>query len=516
MRKLALYLVLGLTWLATARASCAWGPAQPEEKLKIVVFGGHPDDPESGAGGLIASLTRQGHQVVCAYGTTFRGDRRFFGRPEAEVRQAEATAASKVLGATPMFFPYAHEKLTADAATLKEVSAWLDEVKPDIVVTHWPLDTHPNHHTVSSLVWQCYKRQGGWNLYFFEVMTDQQTIAFRPELYLDLSPVRDLKRRALMEHRSQDPEDIWKAHEAMHRRRGAECGVQYAEAYSLVEAKPGCALLPVTFRRRSNAVTTPTARPATFSEAVRDEHGILTHTVESGYQAGSTKIRLLLPDTAKKGTHYPVVYVLPVEARDENRYGDGLLEVWRSGLHRQLPAVFVSPTFSHLPWYADHPSDPAVLQETYLLKVVLPFVESRYPAQAGREGRLLLGFSKSGWGAFSLFLRHPDAFARAAAWDAPLMLDRPGAYGSGDIFGSRANFESYQVTRLLEDRAAELRDRPRLAVLGYGNFRGDHETFHDVLNDLKVPHAYEDGPKREHTWGSGWVPGAVRWLVQGR
>ena len=60
------------------------------------------------------------------------------------------------------------------------MSAWLDEVKPDIVVTHWPLDTHPNHHVVSSLVWQCYKRQGGWNLYFFEVMTDQQTLAFGP------------------------------------------------------------------------------------------------------------------------------------------------------------------------------------------------------------------------------------------------------------------------------------------------------------------------------------------------
>ena len=77
------------------------------------------------------------------------------------------------------------------------MASWLDEVKPDVVVTHWPLDTHPNHHVVSSLVWQCYRRQGGWNLYFFEVMTDQQTIAFRPELYLDIGPVRDIKKRAL-------------------------------------------------------------------------------------------------------------------------------------------------------------------------------------------------------------------------------------------------------------------------------------------------------------------------------
>ena len=172
----------------------AQDPAHPAKKLKVVVFGGHPDDPESGAGGLIATLTAMGHEVILAYGTAFRGERKFFGRPEDEVRRAEATTACSVLGATPKFFPYAHEKLVADLATAQAVAAWFSEVKPDVVVTHWPLDTHPNHHAVSSLVWQCYQRTAGWNLYFFEVMTDQQTIAFRPDLYLDIKMVRDVKR----------------------------------------------------------------------------------------------------------------------------------------------------------------------------------------------------------------------------------------------------------------------------------------------------------------------------------
>ncbi len=216
-----------------------------------MIFGGHPDDPESGAGGLAAMLAQQGHAVILAYATAFRGDRRFFERPESEVRRAEATAACKVLGATPKFFPFAHEKLEADPETIRVVSAWLDEVKPDIVLTHWPLDTHPNHQVTSSLVWRCYQRKGGWSLYFFEVMTGQQSVAFKPELYLDIAPVRDLKRRSLDEHKSQDPAEIWTVHERMHRRRGAECGVEFAEAYSLVEAKEGCALLPIAFRTRT-------------------------------------------------------------------------------------------------------------------------------------------------------------------------------------------------------------------------------------------------------------------------
>ena len=59
-----------------------------------------------------------------------------------------------------------------------------------------------------------------------------------------------MKKRSLDEHKSQGPEEIWKVHERMHARRGAECGVKHAEAYKLVEAKVGCQVLPVSFRQR--------------------------------------------------------------------------------------------------------------------------------------------------------------------------------------------------------------------------------------------------------------------------
>ena len=140
--------------------------------------------------------------------------------------------------------------LVADAATVEAVSAWLKELRPDVVVTHWPLDTHPNHHVTSSLVWQCYLREKAWDLYFFEVMTDQQSLNFRPELYLDFAAVRDLKRRALDCHQSQQPAAIWEAHEAMHRRRGAEAGVKYAEAYIRADGSKNGHKLPLEFLGR--------------------------------------------------------------------------------------------------------------------------------------------------------------------------------------------------------------------------------------------------------------------------
>jgi LmbE family N-acetylglucosaminyl deacetylase len=224
---------------------------QPVKKnLRVVVFGAHADDPESGAGGLMALLRRDGHEVIVAYATCFRGDRRIGKEPEADVRRREAAAACKILGATPHFFDYAHENLFADRATLDTVSAWLRRVRPDVVVTHWPLDTHPNHHVTSSLVWQCYLENSTWSLYFFEVMADQQSLGFRPDLYLDIDSVRDLKRQALACHESQKPDAIWEVHDAMHRRRGAEAGVTYAEAYLRADSPKPRPKLPLPFLAR--------------------------------------------------------------------------------------------------------------------------------------------------------------------------------------------------------------------------------------------------------------------------
>jgi S-formylglutathione hydrolase FrmB len=253
----------------------------------------------------------------------------------------------------------------------------------------------------------------------------------------------------------------------------------------------------------------------TVSEAKADG-GVLVHEVRSPYQSGVTRVRVLLPGKPEKGKKYPVVYVLPVEAGTESKYGDGLAEVKKLGLHDNPGAVFVAPTFAHLPWYADHPTKADVRHEAYFLKVVVPFVEKTYPVAADANGRLLLGFSKSGWGAFSLLLRHPDTFGRAAAWDAPLMMDKPGAYGSGDIFGTAENFAGYRVTKLLEDRAALLRkdDRaPRLILTSYGNFRDHHTRAHELMDKLKVPHEYRDGPARKHDWHSGWVKEAAELLL---
>ena len=241
-----------------------------------------------------------------------------------------------------------------------------------------------------------------------------------------------------------------------------------------------------------------------------------THEIRSPRQEGVTTVRVLTPDRIPPNGRLRTLYVLPVEAGVESRWGDPVAEVKRWDFANRYQLIVALPTFSALPWYADHPTDPEVQQESYLHRDVIPLVDRLYPTDTGPDGRLLVGFSKSGWGAWSLLLRHPDKFAKAAAWDAPLMQAAPDRFGMGSIFGTQANFERYHLSKLVRERAALLRGKIRLVLTGYyDSFRSHHVEMHGILEDLRIPHEYRDGPKRRHDWESGWLDEAVSLLVNG-
>jgi S-formylglutathione hydrolase FrmB len=267
----------------------------------------------------------------------------------------------------------------------------------------------------------------------------------------------------------------------------------------------------------------------TTSTRTADPAGFIVHRLRSPYQNDTTELKVLLPDslgqqTAPSNSQHSILFVLPVEQQQQTRWGDGLAEVKKLDLHNRLQLVCIEPGFAGLPWYADHPSDSGIRQESYLLRSVLPILRWLYPeARHDRDGRLLVGFSKSGFGAWSLLLRNPHVFGRAAAWDAPLALSEPGKYGSAAIFGDSTNFHKYNVSQLLRINQAEFRFvkdpsksnviQPRLIHAGYDNFRSEHQQIESLLNELEIPHLYHDGPQRAHHWSSGWLEQLVEDLV---
>ena len=264
---------------------------------------------------------------------------------------------------------------------------------------------------------------------------------------------------------------------------------------------------------------------ARVSEPVFDPaKGVWTYRVESQFMSRENAIEVLLPDGFDKTKQYRVLYVLPVEPGIGGRYGDGLQEVKKAGVHNKYDLICVAVAFDTVPWYGAHATDQGIRHEDHIRRVAVPLIESRYPTGGDADGRLLLGFSKSGFGALTLILRHPDFFGYACSWDAPLMMDRRsfGTFETGRHFGTEENFAEYLPLRLLDQRAAAFRRRARIAVLGYRSFgtaaspdgRPHTAAFHERLDELGVKHRYRNDLNVRHDWHSGWVPSAIEILME--
>ncbi len=252
--------------------------------------------------------------------------------------------------------------------------------------------------------------------------------------------------------------------------------------------------------------------------------GVWRYSIISPFLRGANALEVLLPDGYDTQHEYRVLYVPPVETGFGDRYGDGLQAVRRTDAHNRYDLICVQMAFDTPPWYADHASDPAIRHESYLRRVVVPFVEVYYATSGTREGRLLLGFSKSGWGAFALILRAPDFYGYAASWDAPLMLDEwVPRWGMDAHFGTRENFEQYRPARLFTLQAQHFRSRQRLVLLGEqafgdapnGQFKPKGHTVraHEEMERLGIQHYYDDSLRCEHHWDGGWVPSAIEALM---
>jgi len=208
--------------------------AVPARPLKVVCVGGHPDDPESGCGGTLALFAAAGHRVSIVYLT--RGERGIDGKSldeAARIRTAEAQRACEILKAAPIFAGQIDGATEFNADRLRAFIELLTNEGPDIVLTHWPVDTHIDHQIASLLAFRAWlAARQSFSLFYFEVNAGEQTRLFLPTEYVDITPVRDQKKRALFAHVSQDGEAIYRDHHGpMEQFRGREIGVDAAEAF---------------------------------------------------------------------------------------------------------------------------------------------------------------------------------------------------------------------------------------------------------------------------------------------
>ena len=209
-------------------------PVPKKDRKKILVIGAHPDDPETAAGGTMCLLSDAGHEVVSVYFT--RGEAGIRGKSHEEaaaIRVQEAKAACAVMNARPLFMNQIDGSTEINPDRYLEMREMLEREKPDVVITHWPIDGHRDHAICGILVLDAWRRLDRcFELYYFEVMTGTQTQMFHPSDWVDITETRERKYKACYCHESQNLLEAMEGwHGPMERFRGIECRCAAAEAF---------------------------------------------------------------------------------------------------------------------------------------------------------------------------------------------------------------------------------------------------------------------------------------------
>ena len=240
-----------------------------------------------------------------------------------------------------------------------------------------------------------------------------------------------------------------------------------------------------------------------------DASGVQTYQVTSPDNGpGPQNLRILQPSNPAPGVAHNFIYVLPIEPGD-----DGGLQVIQSlNLQNQYNLTVIEPSFSISPWYADNPLDANLQEDTFMAMDLQPWVKANL-STTGSEQHWLIGFSKSGIGAQTLILRHPDKFTLAASWDFPADMSAYDQYGtnSSASYGTDANFQAnYRLTAaFLAAHAAPFKTNNRIWIGGYQLFQQDMADYDALLTAQGIRHTTETPTAMAHAWDSGWVPTAL-------
>lgn len=132
--------------------SSAKAPPQ-DGKLRIIVFGAHPDDAEYKAGGTAAKWAKLGHHVkLCSVTNGDIGHWQMAGGPLAQRRAAEARECARKLGVTSEVLDIHDGELLPTLENRQKITRVIRNWNADLVISHRPWDYHPDHRYVGILV----------------------------------------------------------------------------------------------------------------------------------------------------------------------------------------------------------------------------------------------------------------------------------------------------------------------------------------------------------------------------
>jgi LmbE family N-acetylglucosaminyl deacetylase len=151
--------------------------------MRILAIGSHPDDIELGCGGLLLKARRQGHQVYMY--TAARGG----ASGDPRQRSVELQESASFIGATKAHVgEFDDGKLSVSKELINSIESFIDEVDPNVILTHSSGDVHHDHRAVAMATLEAARFYS--NILSYEIPLTKD---FEPKVFFDISDVIDEK-----------------------------------------------------------------------------------------------------------------------------------------------------------------------------------------------------------------------------------------------------------------------------------------------------------------------------------
>ena len=239
--------------------------------------------------------------------------------------------------------------------------------------------------------------------------------------------------------------------------------------------------------------------------------GVVHRTFRSDSMGVDVGYNVYLPpgygDAANAGRRYPVVYWLHGLTGNESNgmYPPELIDrVVRDGT--VPPVIVVFANGGARTRYHDS-ADGKVMAETLIAKELIGHVDRTYRTVASRDGRSIQGHSMGGNGALKFAFKYPELFSSAVAF-APALVDGQWMAQNDREFldtmfgGDAGRYQRETAAEVIKRNADNVRGKVAVLILaGTEESEGllsRDRAMHRLLDELKVPHEYEELPGLPH------------------
>ncbi len=203
--------------------------------MNVLALGAHPDDIEIFMYGLLSRLKKDGNKIYLTVATDGSKGGEYNEHKLLKTREVETKKALKSLGCVNLL-GLGDSYLGYKNTDIIKIRRNIEDIQPDLIITHYEKDYHSDHISLSKMVKQVASH------YVPIIYCDTMMgINFNPIYFIDITEFFKEKIKAVLEHKSQNPKRFVNLIKLMNSYRAAQCNAPlrtYAEAYYYEKSFP--------------------------------------------------------------------------------------------------------------------------------------------------------------------------------------------------------------------------------------------------------------------------------------